>query len=75
MSELKEKEAAIGAQLSQITPETTRYDDKPFGACTKCSDGKLVILRSKKLVNALWAAQTILKANVTHVSVAANWNR
>jgi DNA topoisomerase-1 len=46
-SELKEKEAAIGAQLSQII-QKTRYDDKTIGACPKCPDGKLVVLRSKR---------------------------
>jgi DNA topoisomerase-1 len=46
-SELKEKEAAIGAQLSQPL-QKARLDERTVGACPKCSDGKLVILRSKK---------------------------
>jgi DNA topoisomerase-1 len=46
-SELKEKEAAVGARLSQLI-QKTRLDDKTVGACPRCPDGKLVILRSKK---------------------------
>jgi DNA topoisomerase-1 len=47
MSELKEKEAEIGARLSKILQQG-RLDERTVGACTKCSDGTLVILRSKK---------------------------
>ncbi len=47
ISELKEKEAEIGARLSK-TLQQGRLDERTVGACTKCSDGKLVILRSKK---------------------------
>jgi DNA topoisomerase-1 len=46
-SELKENEAAIGAQLSQALKKS-RLEEKIVGACPKCPDGKLVILRSKK---------------------------
>jgi DNA topoisomerase-1 len=46
-SELKEKEAQIGAQLSQPI-QKSRLEERTVGACPKCSDGKLVILRSKK---------------------------
>ena len=46
-SELKEKEAAIGAQLSQPL-QKSRLDERTVGACPKCHEGKLVILRSKK---------------------------
>ena len=46
-SELKEKEAAIGAQLSQALRKS-RLEERIVGACPKCHDGKLVILRSKK---------------------------
>jgi DNA topoisomerase-1 len=46
-SELKENEAAIGAQLSQVLKKS-RLEEKIVGACPKCPDGKLVILRSKK---------------------------
>ena len=46
-SELKENEAAIGAQLSQPL-QKTRLDERIVGACPKCPDGKLVVLRSKK---------------------------
>ncbi|HEX7482871.1 MAG TPA: DNA topoisomerase I, partial [Candidatus Bathyarchaeia archaeon] len=47
ISELKEKEAAIGAQLSQPL-QKGKLEKKAVGACPKCHDGKLVILRSKK---------------------------
>jgi DNA topoisomerase-1 len=46
-SELKENEAAIGAQLSQPL-QKTRLDERIVGVCPKCPDGKLVVLRSKK---------------------------
>ncbi len=46
-SELKEKEAEIGAQLTQPL-QKNRLDERTVGSCPKCSDGKLVILRSKK---------------------------
>ncbi len=45
--ELKQKEAAIGAQLSQPL-QKLRLDERTVGICPKCSEGKLVILRSKK---------------------------
>jgi DNA topoisomerase I len=46
-AELKEKEAQIGVQLSQRL-QKAKLDEKTVGPCTKCHDGKLVILRSKK---------------------------
>jgi len=46
-SELKENEAAIGAQLSQLI-QKTRLNERTVGECPKCPDGKLVVLRSKK---------------------------
>ena len=46
-SELKEKKAAIGAQLSQPL-QKNRLDERTIGECPKCPDGKLVIVRSKK---------------------------
>jgi DNA topoisomerase I len=46
-SELKEKEAAIGAQLSQSLLKA-RLNERTVGVCPKCHNGKLVILRSKK---------------------------
>ena len=46
-SELKEKEAAIGSQLSQLI-QKSKLDERTVGACPKCADGKLVVLRSKK---------------------------
>ena len=47
MLELKEKESVIGEQLSQALKKA-RLEEKVVGACPKCADGKLVILRSKK---------------------------
>jgi DNA topoisomerase-1 len=47
MSELKGKEAAIGEQLSQPI-QKAKLKERTVGACPKCSDGELVILRSKK---------------------------
>ncbi len=47
MAELKEKEAVIGAQLSKPLKKG-RLDERTVGACPKCADGKLVVLRSKK---------------------------
>jgi DNA topoisomerase I len=44
---LKEKEAAIGAQISQALTKAS-LDERTVGACPKCQDGTLVILRSKK---------------------------
>lgn len=46
-SELKEKETEVGAKLSQRL-QKNRLEEKTVGSCPKCSDGKLVILRSKK---------------------------
>ncbi len=46
-SELKEKEATIGAQLSQPL-QKNRLDERTIGDCPKCGNGKLVIVRSKK---------------------------
>jgi len=45
--ELKEKEAVIGARLSQAI-QKLRLDERTIGKCPKCQSGKLVILRSKK---------------------------
>ena len=45
--ELKEKESVIGKQLSD-TLKNTRLAERVVGACPKCADGKLVVLRSKK---------------------------
>jgi DNA topoisomerase-1 len=47
ISTLKEKEAAVGAQLSQPL-QKSRLNERTVGACPKCHEGKLVILRSKK---------------------------
>ena len=47
ISELKEKEAKVGSQLSKIL-QKTRLDERTVGECPKCHVGKLVILRSKK---------------------------
>ncbi len=45
--ELKEKEIEIGPKLSQRL-QKSKPKEKTVGACPKCNDGKLVILRSKK---------------------------
>ena len=45
--ELKEKEAVIGASLSQAI-QKLRLDERTIGKCPKCQSGKLVVLRSKK---------------------------
>ena len=45
--ELKEKESVIGVQISQALKKA-RLEERIVGACPKCADGKLVILRSKK---------------------------
>jgi DNA topoisomerase-1 len=45
--QLKEKEAAIGAQLS-IAVQKSRLDQRIIGDCPKCGSGKLVVLHSKK---------------------------
>lgn len=47
VAELKQKESAIGAQLSQALKQS-RLEERTVGACPKCRGGKLVILRSKK---------------------------
>jgi DNA topoisomerase-1 len=46
-SELKEKETKVGAKLSQRL-QKSKLKERTIGSCPKCSDGKLVILRSKK---------------------------
>jgi DNA topoisomerase-1 len=45
--ELKEKESLIGKQLSQALKEA-QLKERIVGTCPKCTDGKLLILRSKK---------------------------
>ncbi len=45
--ELKEKESIIGKQLS-LALKKARLEERIVGACPKCADGKLLILRSKK---------------------------
>ncbi len=47
ISELKEKQSIIGTQLSEALNKS-RLEDRIVGSCSKCADGKLVILRSKK---------------------------
>jgi DNA topoisomerase-1 len=46
-SGLKEKEAAVGAELSRSL-QKSRLNESTVGLCPKCHEGKLVILRSKK---------------------------
>jgi DNA topoisomerase-1 len=45
--ELKENEAVIGKQLSQALRKA-QLDERIVGICPKCTNGKLLILRSKK---------------------------
>jgi DNA topoisomerase I len=45
--ELKEKQQVIGSQLHQALKQAVQ-SEREVGACPKCSDGKLVIIRSKK---------------------------
>jgi len=47
VSELKDNESAIGAQLS-VALQKARLEECAIGACPKCQDGQLVVLRSKK---------------------------
>ena len=47
VSELQNKEAVIGAQLT-IALQKARFDERALGTCPNCQDGQLVILRSKK---------------------------
>ena len=47
VSELKDKESAIGAQLN-VALQKARLEERVVGACPKCRDGQLVVLRSKK---------------------------
>jgi DNA topoisomerase-1 len=47
MTELKAKESVIGQRLSQALKKAW-LEERIVGACPKCADGKLVILRSKK---------------------------
>ncbi len=44
---LKEKEQAIGAELTQALKKST-LEEKTIGACPTCHDGKLVIVYSRK---------------------------
>jgi DNA topoisomerase I len=47
ISELKEKQSIIGARISEALNKS-RLEDRIVGSCSKCADGKLMILRSKK---------------------------
>jgi len=44
---LKEKEQAIGAQLTQALKKS-KLEEKTIGACPTCHNGKLIILYSRK---------------------------
>ncbi len=46
-AELKDKEAAIGVQLSRAV-QKAHLDERTIGSCTNCQGGKLVILHSTK---------------------------
>lgn len=47
ITKLKEKRQVVGARLSQALNEA-RLEEKTVGACPKCGNGKLLILRSRK---------------------------
>ena len=47
VSELKDKESAVGAQLNDAL-QKARLKERIVGACPKCQDGQLVVLRSRK---------------------------
>jgi DNA topoisomerase I len=44
---LKENQAAVGAELSQALKKSV-LDQKTLGACPKCKEGKLTVITSKK---------------------------
>ena len=46
-SELKENEMTVGTQLN-LALHQARTQEKTVGSCPKCTDGNLVVLRSKK---------------------------
>ena len=46
-AEIKDKEAAIGAQLSRAV-QKAQLDERTIGSCTNCQGGKLVILHWRK---------------------------
>ena len=64
---LKEKESAIGRQLDQALKQAMQ-EERVVGACPKCIDGKLVILRSKKTGKRFVGCTNYfqLKCNVTY---------
>ena len=73
-SELKEKEAAIGAQLSQPL-QKNRLDERTIGECPKCRDGKLVILRSKKTGKRFVGCTNYFEGKCnTSFPLASNWH-
>jgi DNA topoisomerase I len=47
LSELNINQSVVGFKLSEALNQT-RMEQRTIGACPKCSDGKLVIVRSKK---------------------------
>ena len=47
ISELQANESAIGQRLNE-TLKQVRFEERAVGACPRCIDGKLVILRSQK---------------------------
>ena len=64
--ELKEKELIIGKQLNQAIKQAWQ-DERAIGKCPKCSDGQLVILRSKKTAKRFVGCSNFFekKCNVT----------
>jgi DNA topoisomerase-1 len=47
ISDLKSNQSLVGSKLSEAVNQS-RLEQKTIGTCPKCSDGKLVILRSRK---------------------------
>jgi rubrerythrin len=60
-SELKSKEFAVGAQLTQAL-QRSKPEHKGVGTCPNCK-GQLVLLLQNPPANALWDAATSLKPN------------
>ncbi|MGZ4851533.1 MAG: DNA topoisomerase I [Candidatus Bathyarchaeia archaeon] len=67
MIKLKEKESVIGGQLDQALKQAMQ-EERTIGACPKCIDGKLVVLRSKKTRKRFVGCTNYfqLKCNVTY---------
>ncbi|HKM60827.1 MAG TPA: DNA topoisomerase I [Candidatus Bathyarchaeia archaeon] len=67
MSKLKANESVIGQRLSG-TLQQVRFDEKTVGACPKCVDGKLIILRSQKTGKRFVGCTNYFKENKCHAT-------